>query len=322
MMPSVQGLSASSLKDLMCELGDSKNSNVLSKIDPDTLRTISKRFLRLAKGGTDEEVTGEESSCVRLFVAGSKTHVGKTTICLGILGTLLKMGYRSSELAYIKPATQCEAPDLLNIWCKKMGVEFVGSTNAPLVFKKGFTRSFLDGKENTSKHWLRSIRGTVDRLCKRRKFVLIDGVGFTAVGSIVGVSNADVAKASRAPVCIVCPSGVGGAVDSFNLNATFFEHHGVPVLGGIFNFGRVDGYYSHERCGEYIRKWFSIQRNKGCCFGVVPTFASLDGLREKVKDTDKETLNTRASENISHVERYVKIRELLDCAADACDSVS
>ena len=164
----------------------------------------------------------------------------------------------TNTFRYIKPATQCEAPDLLNLWCKRVGVEFVGSTNAPLVFKKGFTRSFLDGKEKPSNHWLRSIRDTVDRLCEKRKFVLIDGVGFTAVGSIVGVSNADVAKAARAPVCVVCPSGVGGAVDSFSLNATYvlfenltrlssqenshvlihryFEHHGVHVLGGIFNF--------------------------------------------------------------------------------------
>jgi hypothetical protein len=207
-----------------------------------------------------------------------------------------------------------------------MGVEFVGSTNAPLVFKKGFTRSFLDGKEESSTYWLRRIRDRIDRLCEKRKFVLIDGVGFTAVGSIVGVSNADVAKAARAPVCVVCPSGVGGAVDSFNLNATYFEHHGVRVLGGIFNFGRVDGYYSHERCGEYISKWFSKQRKcqrKGQqCFGVVPIFTALDGLREKVKDTDKETLKTRATENITHVGKYVKIKKLLDLARDACDTIS
>ena len=201
-------------------------------------------------------------------------------------------------------------------------MEFVGSTNAPLVFKKGFTRSFLDGKEESSTYWLRRIRDRIDRLCEKRKFVLIDGVGFTAVGSIVGVSNADVAKAARAPVCVVCPSGVGGAVDSFNLNATYFEHHGVHVLGGIFNFGRVDGYYSHERCGEYISKWFSKQRKEQQCFGVVPTFTALDGLREKVKNTDTDTLKTRASENISHVGKYVEIKDLLDRAKDACDTIS
>lgn len=55
-----------------------------------------------------------------------------------------------------------------------------------------------------------------------RRVLIVDGVGFPAVGSIVGVDNADVAKAARAPVLLVCKSGVGGAIDSFNLNCCYF----------------------------------------------------------------------------------------------------
>jgi hypothetical protein len=56
----------------------------------------------------------------------------------------------------------------------------------------------------------------VNALCRKRgrKVVVVDGVGFPAVGSIVGMSNAVLA---RAPVVLVCPRGVGNAVDSFNL---------------------------------------------------------------------------------------------------------
>jgi hypothetical protein len=43
-------------------------------------------------------------------------------------------------------------------------------------------------------------------------------VGFPAVGSVVGVSNVEVAKASRAPVVVVGKSGVGGAIDAYTLN--------------------------------------------------------------------------------------------------------
>lgn len=163
----------------------------------------------------------------------------------------------------------------------------------------------------------------MDKLCEKRKFVLIDGVGFTAVGSIVGVSNADVAKASRAPVCIVCPSGVGGAVDSFALNETYFKYHGVHVLGGIFNFGRVDGYYSSKRCKEYIDKWFvSSKGEHGECFGVVPKMECLDGLREKVKDTEKRELVRLASDNISHIESNLDIKALLARAKVMCETIS
>ena len=94
------------------------------------------------------------------------------------------------------------------------------------------------------------------------------------------------------------------------------------MLGGIFNFGRADGYYSYQRCGEYISKWFSRQRKKQQCFGVVPTFTSLDGLREKVKETDEDTLKARSIENIDHIEKYVDIKKILDLAREACDTVS
>lgn len=80
----------------------------------------------------------------------------------------------------------------------------------------------------------------------------MDGVGYPAVGSICGVSNGDVAAALGAPVLLVGKSGVGDAVDSYNLNACFFEARGVRVLGGVFNRISLDGYYSLERCREVI----------------------------------------------------------------------
>lgn len=80
--------------------------------------------------------------------------------------------------------------------------------------------------------------------------VVVDGVGYPAVGSICGVSNGDVAAALKAPVLLVGKSGVGDAVDSYNLNACFFEARGVRVLGGVFNRISTTGYYSVERCRE------------------------------------------------------------------------
>jgi len=169
-------------------------------------------------------------NCVRLFVAGAVTHCGKTTVCLSILSALRKAGIKASELAYIKPATQCEAPDLLSKWCVEEGIEYVCGENSPLVFYSGFTRSFLLGEQGTSEQWLEKIRTRIDQMAAGRKAIIVDGVGFPAVGSIVGVDNADVAKAARAPVLCVCKSGVGGAIDSFSLNCSYFVSKGVPVL--------------------------------------------------------------------------------------------
>ena len=55
------------------------------------------------------------------------------------------MNIRTPTPRYIKPATQCEAPDLLVRWCAAKGIEYVGGTDAPLVFYSGFTRDFMVG---------------------------------------------------------------------------------------------------------------------------------------------------------------------------------
>ena len=47
---------------------------------------------------------------IRLFVAADKSGCGKTSVCLGLLGALLRAGVPASELGYIKPATQV-------LWC-------------------------------------------------------------------------------------------------------------------------------------------------------------------------------------------------------------
>ena len=59
-----------------------------------------------------------------------------------------------------------------------------------------------------------------------KRIVIIDGVGYPSVGSICNLSNADIARALKAPVLLVGKSGVGDAVDSFNINARFFESYG------------------------------------------------------------------------------------------------
>jgi hypothetical protein len=134
----------------------------------------------------------ESGACVRIFVGGDKTHCGKTSVALGILGGLHKAGVPCDRLAYIKPATQCEAPDLIQRWCEANKVSHCEGSSAPLVFYKGFTREFLNGNLGTSESWIHKIAMAVDQLAVNKSFVIVDGVGFPAVGSIVGVSNAEV----------------------------------------------------------------------------------------------------------------------------------
>jgi len=303
--------------------GGGPSENVLADLAPsegppgDGSRALA-AFTGLAALASVLAAARKDGCCARIFIAGAVSHIGKTTVCLGILAALRKAGLTPQELAYIKPATQCEAPDLLSRWCEEEGVEHVSGQDAPLVFYSGFTRSFLMGEQGTSAQWLAKISARVDELAVGRRVVIVDGVGFPAVGSIVGVDNADVALASRAPVVIVCKSGVGGAIDAFNLNRSYFLAKKVPVLGAIFNFGELDGFYSWESCAESIQLWFgSDVCRREHFYGVIPKSPELDGLRERISATSALDLRRLADLNSAHIAAYLDLAALLgDVLAD------
>jgi dethiobiotin synthetase len=180
----------------------------------------------------------------------------------------LKSGYLPSEIAYIKPATQCEEPQLISKFCKAKGIAYNGI--GPLVFYSGFTRAFLNGETDSTEKILESIEMAVDEIAKGKRFVVIDGVGYPAVGSICGCSNATIAHRCRAPVVLVGKKGVGDAVDSFNLNAAFFRLHQVPVVGVLYNRLENEGYYSLEKCKDAVSKYFKIYGKAYKLFGFLP----------------------------------------------------
>lgn len=264
------------------------------------------------------------SQALRIFIAGDRMSVGKTSVCLGIIGSLVRMGYSTESLAYIKPATQNEKPQLIQRYCDRLGIDCVSI--GPIVFYRGFTRAFLEGETETSEELLSKVEQAVDKLAEGKRVVIIDGVGFPAVGSICGTDNASVAKASGYPstdsamnhrqpagAVVVGGPGVGSAVDAFNLNSTYFERAKVPVLGAIFNKLSLEGFYSLANCRKAITTYFennehqqSLERK---AFGFVPLVSGIanDSPIEKV------------FEYIKTFEEHVDIQAILDAAAKVLD---
>jgi hypothetical protein len=234
---------------------------------------------------------------IRIFIAGDRSQVGKSSICMGILGALLKSGkYSPADLAYIKPATQCEQTQLVQEFCNSRGILSCVPIG-PIVYYKGFTRAFLRGESGeTSEQLLQKASDAVDELAVDKKVVIIDGVGYPAVGSITGTDNASVAKACGikssippnnpvripAPVIIIGKSGVGDAVDSFNINATYFSHKEIPVIGAIFNKLSLDGFYSLQNCKEAVEMYFHKFQPDKEVFGFIPEIPSLKNARENI----------------------------------------
>jgi len=210
---------------------------------------------------------------LRVLVAGDKSHAGKSTVSLGLLAALLESGFSGSDIAYIKPATQCVSSTLTARFCQANGIayEHIG----PVVFYRGFTRGQLDAVDTDASPLVERCAEAVERISSGKKLTLIDGVGYPAVGSIVSCSSADVAVACRAPVVVVGRPGVGDAIDSFNLCASYFEAQRVPVLGGIFNKLGTSGFYSLAKCEEYLRKYMTARRPRQRVYGLLPTHSAL-----------------------------------------------
>eukprot|EP00536_Pseudo-nitzschia_multiseries_P017544 jgi/Psemu1/328578/estExt_fgenesh1_pg.C_16210001 len=278
---------------------------------------------------------------------------------MGLIGTMVgKLGVPPSEIAYIKPATQCEAKhQLVERYCDKLGVAH--RAIGPIVYYKGFTRAFLEGATESSAELLDRAGAAVDDIAttttttttttrnnnnnnnNNKRYVIVDGVGYPAVGSICGTDNASVARACGVPlplsdndnrnrrrrrvpvpVLLVGKKGVGDAVDSHNLNAAYFGARGVPVLGSVFNRLPTEGYYSLENCKTAVTSYFDKFLPQQSAFGFIPEVPDIAGTREEKshnnnndnnKNDNDETagLDPDSDPELESAERFVEI--FADC---------
>ena len=280
--------------------------------------------------------TNDDEPAIRIFIAGDRSQVGKSSVCLGLIGSLLKMGYPPSSLAYIKPATQCESAQLVAQYCDKVGVP--NRPIGPVVYYKGFTRSFLAGETEDTSQLLAEAGRSVDDIAQGRRVVIVDGVGYPAVGSICGTDNAAVAAAcgrmkdsskSRVPmpVLLVGKSGVGDAVDSFNLNAAYFEAKNVPVLGSVFNRLPLEGFYSLENCKKAIESYFEQYRPDKQPFGFIPEVQGIANSRKETNESDAlengdgrsqlDVAMDHAGQFIEAFAKYVDVAAIISAAKEA-----
>lgn len=277
-----------------------------------------------------------DSSCIRIYVSGDRSNVGKSTVCMGLLGSFLQLGYPPESLGYIKPATQCEAVQTVTTFCHFHGIDTVPIS--PIVYYAGFTREYLAGRiAETSTELLHRVSHVVDTLAHNKRILIIDGVGYPSVGSITGTSNAHLARACGypvigttptdgataadatmeripAPVLLVGKSGVGDAVDSFNLNSTFFEYHKVTVLGAIFNRLSLEGFYSLPNCKKAVEQYFhqTFQDSK-VAFGFIPEFTN----KNDYSNTDDSNISKelrQANDFVFIFMKYVNVLKIISAA--------
>ena len=173
------------------------------------------------------------------FVAATGQNVGKTTACLGIVSGLIK---RHRSVGYLKPVGQESVETETGAHVDKDVVLFRSYFHmkdafeemSPVLFPRGFTRDYLDGKVS-HEELVHKINRSFTSISARHQVTVIEGTGHTGVGSIVNLNNAQVASLLKVPIILIASGGLGSSFDELELNRTQCEKYNVRVAGVILN---------------------------------------------------------------------------------------
>lgn len=211
----------------------------------------------------------------RVFIGATGQNCGKTTMSVSLMH-LARQKYE--RVGFIKPiGPKIELYQDLTIdmdailMAKTFGLEEDIRLMNPVSLHKNFTRDYLNGKLDCQA-LKRNIIESFAVLDEKYDFLIIEGAGHCGVGSVIGLSNACVAKSLNAPVIIVTDSGIGSAIDAVHLNLALYEKEEADVRMVVVNKLRAD---KRESVLGFLRKGFpgrNIQVSGG--FNYSPILAN------------------------------------------------
>jgi BioD-like phosphotransacetylase family protein len=110
---------------------------------------------------------------------------------------------------------------------------------SPIIVPSGFTKDFLSldhhDREERREENMGTIVSAYERIEAGSDFVVAEGTGHSAVGSVVGLSNAAVAARLDIPMIMVVNGGIGSTLDEFHLNRALIERDGARLCGVLVN---------------------------------------------------------------------------------------
>lgn len=200
--------------------------------------------------------------CKKIFIAATGQHCGKTTISLSLIHLAKK---RYARVGFIKPIgpklfvldgvqMDMDAALIASIY----GLEEDRRLMSPVVLGRGYTKKYLAG-EIAAETPLESIKQACRELEEKNDFLIIEGSGHGGVGSVIGINNAQIARALNAPVIMVASGGIGCVIDSVELNLSLFQQEGADVKLILVN--KLFPNKRRETLG-YLQKFFERRQQR------------------------------------------------------------
>ncbi len=202
-----------------------------------------------------------------IFLSSIRQDTGKTTISLGLYQAFKE---KKIKTAFIKPVGQ----KYVNVGNVKIDKDsyLIGEVfhcekrfkeMSPVTIARGFTKKYIEHPDKDM--FVKKIVDSYRKLSRGKEVMIVEGTGHAGVGSVIDVSNADVAELLQSKVIIVSEGGVGKSIDEIMLNKALFDLKNVEVIGVIIN--KV----IQEKYAEIKKILQKGLKNKGLrLFGVLP----------------------------------------------------
>lgn len=220
----------------------------------------------------------------KVFIAATGQNAGKTTACLGLMHAFQHRGYK---VGFIKPVGQRfieedgakideDAVLIARTFGKTGPVKYLNPVSVP----QGFTQEYI--RSRSPNKLVSMLLEGVEEVSVGNDIIIFEGTGHGGVGSVIDLSNAEVARLVDAQVIIISGGGVGRAIDEVCLNRCLFEHKNVRVLGVIVNKVLEEKY---DKIAPLVK--MGLQQQGIETLGVVPftpalSYPSIEQLAEEL----------------------------------------
>lgn len=196
----------------------------------------------------------------KVFVAATGQNSGKTTTSLSLMYMALKKYERVGFVKPLGPKPIVSEDSLVvdkdaALMAEVFGLEDDLELMSPFVLMPGDTQKILDGELNVVEKQEKMF-GAIEELDRKNDFLIIEGAGHTGVGSVIGCSNAKIAKSTNSPVLMVTGGGVGNVVDAAYMNLALFQKENVDVGALLANKIIPD---KREKTLHYLERAFDAE---------------------------------------------------------------
>ena len=174
----------------------------------------------------------------KIFIAASGQNIGKTTISVSLLHLAQK---KYGRVGFMKPlgpkptvlrgiSVDKDAALIAQVFGLTKDLRYM----SPVVVHPETSRQAIDGKIDLPELADR-IMTSYAELERRCDYIVIEGSGHPGVGTVLNLSNAQIAKMLDAPVLMLSGGGVGNVIDTLAMNTALFKLEGAEVRGVLVN---------------------------------------------------------------------------------------